>query len=189
MLVKKLLSIGIFTGLAAAIPIVYQANPEQFLRYADSWLTETPPDPEPVAALPRLSQPAKAEPEQLLGKKVRIGANDHGHFIAEFKLNGRRVDAMIDTGATRVAINLSTARKIGIKLTNEDFKYTVDTANGSTRAASANIDELQLGRIIVEDVPALVLDDEALSGTLIGMTFLQRLDKYSVENGSLLLVQ
>ncbi|HTV70313.1 MAG TPA: TIGR02281 family clan AA aspartic protease [Rhizobiaceae bacterium] len=189
MLVKKLLSIGIFTGLAAAIPIVYEANPEQFLRYADSWLSGPAPDPQPVAVLPAPRRLAKAEPEQLLGKKVRIETNDRGHFTAEFKFNGRRVDAMIDTGATFVAINLSTARKIGIKLTSDDFKYKVDTANGSTSGASTNIDELQIGRILVRDVPALVLYDEALSDPLIGMSFLQRLDKYSVENGSLLLVQ
>ena len=34
-----------------------------------------------------------------------------------------------------------------------------------------------------------MLDDKALRGTLIGMSFLKRLDKYQVENGTLLLVQ
>jgi len=36
-----------------------------------------------------------------------------GHFSAEFKLNGRKINGMIDTGATLIAINLSTARKAG----------------------------------------------------------------------------
>ena len=51
------------------------------------------------------------------------------------------------------------------------------------------IDRLQIGRISVEDVEAVVLDDSALSGTLIGVSFLNRLAKYQVEDGALLLVQ
>jgi aspartyl protease family protein len=35
----------------------------------------------------------------------------------------------------------------------------------------------------------VVLDDRALRTNLIGMSFLQRLAKYQVENGTLLLVQ
>jgi aspartyl protease family protein len=96
---------------------------------------------------------------------------------------------MVDTGATLVAINLSTARRIGIQLTPADFKYEVRTANGKTRAASANIERLQIGRILVENVDAVVLDDKALDGALIGVSFLNRLAKYQVENGALLLVQ
>ena len=95
----------------------------------------------------------------------------------------------MDTGATLVAMNLSTARRIGIKVMPPDFKYTVKTANGETRAAGATIDRLQIGRILVENVEAVVLDDDALEGTLIGVSFLNRLTKYQVENGALLLVQ
>jgi len=51
------------------------------------------------------------------------------------------------------------------------------------------IDNLQIGRIYVESVQAIVLDDKALDGTLIGMSFLKQLSKFQVEDGSLLLVQ
>ena len=74
-------------------------------------------------------------------------------------------------------------------MTAPDFKYTVRTANGETRAAGVTIERLQIGRILVEDVEAVVLDDKALDGTLIGVSFLKRLAKYQVENGALLLVQ
>ena len=137
----------------------------------------------------RTAQPIAPATEVLLGRKVRIAADPRGHFNADFKLNGRSIDAMVDTGATLVAINLSTARRIGIQLTPGDFKYTVNTANGKTRAASATIERLQIGRILVENVDAVVLDDKALDGTLIGVSFLKRLAKYQVENGALLLVQ
>ena len=104
--------------------------------------------------------------------------------MGEFKLNGRQVKALVDTGATLVAINASTAKRIGITLSPADFKYQVDTANGTARAASAMIDNLQIGRIYVESVQALVLDDKALDGTLIGMSFLKRLGKFEVADGA-----
>ena len=62
-------------------------------------------------------------------------------------------------------------------------------ANGITRAAGIVIERIQIGRIMVEDVQAAVLDDDALDGTLVGMSFLNRLSKFHVENGALLLVQ
>ena len=49
--------------------------------------------------------------------------------------------------------------------------------------------QLQIGRIYIESVQALVLDDKALDGTLIGMSFLKRLDKFEVADGALVLSQ
>jgi aspartyl protease family protein len=96
---------------------------------------------------------------------------------------------MVDTGATLVAMNVSTAAKAGIRLKPTDFRHEVQTANGRTRAASAVIDSLEIGRIHVTNVEAVILDDDALRSTLIGMSFLRRLGKYQVENHTLLLVQ
>ena len=63
------------------------------------------------------------------------------------------------------------------------------TANGNARAAGVIIENMQIGRIAIGNVQAVVLEDEALSGTLIGMSFLKQLSKFQVEDGSLLLVQ
>jgi aspartyl protease family protein len=185
-MLRKLIILGICAGTSASIPILYQSNPEFFEGVLSA--SESAPDARATAAVPR-AQPSKPATEQLLGKKVRLAADDRGHFTAEFKLNGRRVEALVDTGATLVAINVSTARRIGIVLKPEDYRYTVDTANGPTRAAAVDIDSLQIGRIFVESVQAVVLDDDALKGTLIGMSFLKRLAKFQIENGALLLVQ
>jgi aspartyl protease family protein len=96
---------------------------------------------------------------------------------------------LIDTGATVVAINASTARRIGIVLTPSDFTHSVVTANGETKAAAATIDTVRIGKIYIDKVPAVVLEDSALSGTLVGMSFLKRLSKYEVENGAMILQQ
>lgn len=137
---------------------------------------------------------APVEPEQksepaLIGKKAKLKMDSRGHFVANARMNGRTVEVLVDTGATSVAINKSTARRLGIRLQKSDFKYTVNTANGQTSAASAMIEKIQIGRVIVRDVRAAVLEDEALSGTLLGMSFLGQLKSFEVRNNELLLVQ
>jgi aspartyl protease family protein len=120
---------------------------------------------------------------------VRLKPDDRGHYVAEFKMNGRSVTALVDTGASMVAINKTTARKLGISVSPSDFKYEVSTANGNIKVAAAVIHEIQIGRVRVRDVEAAVLDDRALDGTLLGMSFLKRLDGFTVSKGDLILKQ
>lgn len=133
-----------------------------------------------------LQQP-KSEP--LYGRKARLKMDNRGHFVTNAKMNGRNVEVLVDTGATSVAINKKTARQLGIMLKASDFKYTVNTANGTTKAASAIIDRIQIGNVTVKNVQAAVLDDKALSSTLLGMSFLGQLRSFEVKNRELLLVQ
>lgn len=111
-----------------------------------------------------------------------------GHFTADFRINGRSVKGLIDTGATYVAINASTARHLGLRLVTSDFKHQVRTANGTTGAALVALDRMQIGAISVENVEAFVLDDKALSSTLIGMSFMSKLQSYRVHNNRMELV-
>lgn len=170
----------------ASLPFFHERNPDLFdrlLRVEEATVAQVP------ASVEISTLPAKPQTRVLQGKQVKIDRDSAGHFNAEFRLNGRIVRGMVDTGATFVAINTSTARRIGIKLAPTDFGYRVKTANGETRAAGAVIEKLQIGRILVENVQTVVLDDEALDQTLVGASFLNRLGKYEVENGALLLVQ
>ena len=84
-----------------------------------------------------------------------------------------------------VAINVSTAQRIGIDRADLDFRYAVDTANGKARAAYIRLDRIEIGPVRIENVGAMVLEDKALSGTLIGMSFLKALSSYKVEEGKL----
>lgn len=143
---------------------------------------------DPPAQLAR-AEIAEESRNPLAGRVARVEADRRGHFIARARLNGRSMDVLVDTGATRVAMNESTARRIGIRLKPQDFKYRVRTANGVTSAAAATVDEIRIGRIVVRDVPASISRDEALSVVLLGMSFLQKLKKYQVESGTLVLSQ
>ncbi len=187
-MLRKLLIVGVSAGVSASVPIIYQANPDMFGVWLKSVFSEEAPDPQAVSAIPGLRL-ARAETPALLGRKVLISSDNRGHFAADFKINGRPITALVDTGATLVALNESTARRVGVKLQPTDFRMRVTTANGEVKAAAVTIETLQIGRIAVDNVQAVVLEDKALGDTLIGMSFLKRLGKFSVEDGALLLVQ
>jgi len=123
------------------------------------------------------------------GGMIRLQADAQGHYTGNFRINGKPVQGLIDTGATYVALNESLARKLGFTGNQLDFRYAVNTANGQTKAAHVMLDRVEIGGIRVRSVEAFVLKDEALSGTLVGMSFLQKLAAYSVADGSLSLKQ
>jgi aspartyl protease family protein len=125
----------------------------------------------------------------LSGRIARAKMTRNGHFYFNTKMNGASVKVMVDTGATGVAINRSTARRLGIRLSNSDFKYKSQTANGIAYYAAAKIDEIRIGRVVVYDVRAAVLKDSSLSETLLGMTFLRKLKKFEISNDTLTLTQ
>lgn len=183
-MLRNIVLLGLCIGSATSVPILYQANPERFHAFYERMTQETPP-PDIRSAARERSAPATNP----MARRVSLEADGRGHFIGEFKINGRRVKAMVDTGATVVALNVSTARQAGITIGARDFRHRVTTANGEVRAASATIASMQIGRITIENVEAVVLEDKALSGTLVGVSFLNRLAKYQVENGMLLLAQ
>jgi aspartyl protease family protein len=182
-MLRNLIIFGVTAVALASFPAIYQSNPDA-LRAA---FTSAPRQAKPDAKSSTTgAQPVAVQP---LGRKVIVQSDKRGHYAATFKLNGRSIDALVDTGATLVAINTSTARRVGISVNPSDFKHEVSTANGTIKAAMVNVDSLQIGRISLDDVQAVVLDDKALTTNLIGMSFLNRLGKFQAQDGALLLVQ
>jgi aspartyl protease family protein len=135
------------------------------------------------------SKVTQQAPQPVYGRKTRLKMDSRGHFVTNAKMNNRSVQVLVDTGATSVAINKKTARRLGISLKASDFKYNVNTANGTTKAAMAMIDKIQIGNVTVRNVQTAVLDDNALTSTLLGMSFLGQLRSFEVKNRELLLVQ
>lgn len=129
------------------------------------------------------------KPQPVYGRKARLKMDGRGHFVTNAKMNGRSIEVLVDTGATSVAINKKTARLLRLNLKPSDFQHTVNTANGSTLAAAAMIEKIQIGNVTVKNVQAVVLDDKALNSTLLGMSFLRQLRSFQVKNSELLLVQ
>ena len=141
---------------------------------------------EPGHYNPEGNAPARPVAHYASGQRAAVvPMSRDGHFSADFRINGRSVRGLVDTGATYVAINSSTARKLGLTLGPADFKYEVRTANGLTNAALVHLNRMEIGSISVSDVEAFVLNDQALSATLIGMSFMSKLQSYRVRDNQL----
>jgi len=143
----------------------------------------------PPATTATVEQPPQPLSVSAAAGSATLEADGRGHFNGTFRINGRSVDGLVDTGASLVAINESTARKLGFGVNSLDFRYTVNTANGGTDAARVVLDRIEIGGVRVKDVDAFVLHDKALSGTLVGMSFLKKLKSFQVEGRNLKLTQ
>lgn len=131
------------------------------------------------------------EPRQPLtsSRSLTLDSDRAGHFHADARIDGQRVEFVVDTGASLVIMRESDAAKVRIFPSPADYNATVSTANGKIKAARATLSRVEVGGITVYDVQALVLPDEALSQNLLGMTFLSRLRRYEYANGRLVLEQ
>jgi aspartyl protease family protein len=122
-------------------------------------------------------------------RSVIVPRDARGHFEVEARIEGRRLSFMVDTGASVVALTASDAARLGIRPAQREFVTEVKTANGAVRAAPVRLDEVEVGDLIVRDVAALVLPDEALSDNLLGLSFLSRLRRFEYSAGKLVLEQ
>lgn len=115
-------------------------------------------------------------------------AGRDGHFQLNTTVNGANVVTIFDTGASAVVLTSADARRAGIDLATLRFEVPVSTANGTGRAAVVRLDTVEVGGIIRRNVRAFVAERGALETSLLGMSFLETLTRYSVSSNSLELV-
>jgi aspartyl protease family protein len=122
-------------------------------------------------------------------RTVSIPRDGRGHFQVDARVDGRRIDFMVDTGASTIALTAKDARKLGIHPSQSEYSVNVRTANGTVRAAPTNLSRVEVGGLVVRDVRALVVPDNALSENLLGMSFLSKLKRFEYASGKLVLEQ
>ena len=121
-------------------------------------------------------------------RNVVLTRGPHGLFQVDARVDGRRIEFLVDTGASHIALRQSEAGRLGIYPRASDFTVRVSTANGMTKAAPVELRTVEVGDIIVRNVPAIVHSDEGLSVNLLGMSFLSRV-RWTHERGKLVLEQ
>jgi aspartyl protease family protein len=114
------------------------------------------------------------------GRVVELARTGGGEFRISTLVNGARVQMVLDTGASTVMLTHEAA--IAAHLPVEMIKYNtnIDTANGHAYAASAVIDRIAIGGIVERSVPALIAQPGTLKTSLLGMSFLSRLQGWEV---------
>jgi aspartyl protease family protein len=118
-----------------------------------------------------------------------ISKDQRGHYSTDGRIDGRRLDFMVDTGASVIALTESSAARIGIRPSRSDYNAPVSTANGVVKAARARLDSVDIGGLEVRDVDAMILPDGVLSENLLGLSYLSRLRRFEFAGGKLVLEQ
>ena len=170
-------SVILFAALALAAAVLVP-------RYVTQ-MNKAAPAPAMMAARPAM--PIAPVPSN--ARSVTVSRNRNGHFQVEGRVDGRRMDFMVDTGASVIALTASSAATLGIHPAEREFTMMVRTANGTVRAAPAALDRVEIGDLTVRNVAAMVMPDGALSDNLLGLTFLSRLHRFEYSEGKLVLEQ
>ena len=147
-----------------------------------------------MTATPALAATArKAAAVETVGqsglRSLSIPRDARGHFQTEGRIDGQRIGFMVDTGASMIALNETSAALFGLRPSRGDYNATVTTANGTIKAARTRLAMVDIGGLVVRDVDAMVLPDEALSENLLGLSFLSKLKRFEYANGKMVLEQ
>jgi aspartyl protease family protein len=142
----------------------------------------------PRATAPVQASVAAVEPAPAGGRTATIQRASNGHFQTEATIDGKRIDVMVDTGASMIALRQRDAMRLGINPSVNDYNAKVSTANGIVKAARVELTRVDVGGVTVRDVAAVILPDEALGQNLLGMSFLAKL-RWEQRNGRLILEQ
>lgn len=108
------------------------------------------------------------------------------HFWVAGSLNSYPVQFLVDTGATSVAMNEGQARRLGIDYRVDGRPMVASTAGGNVNGWRIKLDRVKVGGIEVLGVEGVVLEGDAPTEVLLGMSFLSRV-RWREENGVLLL--
>ena len=119
-------------------------------------------------------------------RTLTIRASAGGHFVVKADVDGADIRFMVDTGATEVVLTPKDAARIGFDLRARNFTRQFNTAGGVIRAAPVTLRRLRIGQLVLRDVEAWV-NEAPLFVSLLGMSFLKRLDGYEVQGDKLIL--
>ncbi len=137
-------------------------------------------DPNDLARTTRAISYAFGDDDAKALRLVEIKRRDNGEFKLRAKINGANAPMIIDTGATSVVLTYETAKAAGLPLELLVFNVDLETAGGRTRAAKLTIDSLAIGKLAEHGVPALVVPKGQMKTSLLGMSFLNRLESWEV---------
>lgn len=116
---------------------------------------------------------------------VQINRSFGGSFRVDTEVNGAAIPMIFDTGASAVVLSAADARRAGIDTASLNFTLPVQTANGTGFAAPVTLDRIEVGNIARTRIRAFVAQEDALDTSLLGMTFLETLSRYTVTRDAL----
>lgn len=113
--------------------------------------------------------PSSAKP------RVILSADGNGHFVTTGQMNGASTSFLVDTGATTVAMGSGEAKRLGIPYL-KGKRAVSSTANGLVPIYQITLDTVTIGDVTLNQVDASVIEGRAMDVTLLGMSFLKRVE-------------
>ncbi len=132
------------------------------------------------------SAPAQIARTTATGAEIVIPAGRNGHFLVTAEVEDVEILFLVDTGASQVILTVEDAERLGYSVENLEFSDRFQTANGAIRGAPLRLSDLRIGDLEMEDVRASVIR-APMSTSLLGMSFLSRLEGYEVGEEGLIL--
>ena len=129
----------------------------------------------------------QATPQDSVARsEIVLEAGPHGHFTVDAMVNGKPVTFLVDTGASSIYLTPEDAERLGWPPQRLTFSERYATAAGVIYAAPVRLRSLRIGQLELYDLPASV-GEQPTAISLLGMTFLKRLDGYQVRGDKLIL--
>lgn len=119
---------------------------------------------------------------------IEIPRSPDGHYRLALEVNGKRIDFVVDTGASEIVLSKADAARAGFDPENLPYYGRAYTANGEVRTAPVRLEEMRLGEMVDRDVAASVNGGD-LQQSLLGMSYLQRFREITISGGKLMLVR
>jgi aspartyl protease family protein len=129
--------------------------------------------------------------QEVKAKEVMIRPDVRGNYLTQGLINGKRVDFLVDTGASSIALSQSLAKSLGINYQLNATKIKVKTASAIVDAYQVKFDNVAIEGIKLTNVDGIVIPDSQPIANqkefaLLGMSFLGRLELEQKQNLMLL---
>jgi aspartyl protease family protein len=168
---ETLKSVAIWGGIVALLVIAYNFRGD-INRAVDRLFSVVTPDSDITASI---------------NTAAYITGSQDGEFLVRTQINGAPLTLLIDTGASSVVLTVEAARAAGLPVDLLKYDVTIATAKGRGFAAAVVLDQIKIGNIVERRVPALVAQPGQLNTSLLGMSFLSRLDSFEVRGKQMVL--
>ena len=120
-------------------------------------------------------------------REVTVFRRPDGGFTLDASVGRTRLPFTFDTGASSVVLRSEDAVRLKIPVRSLDYDVEVMTANGRGLAAEVVLPSLTIGPLTQINVKALVEKPGALHENLLGMSYLGKLESFTMSNDKLVL--
>ena len=111
------------------------------------------------------------------GKIVTIAPDAGGHYEVNGNINGFQVKFLVDTGATRVTMNRSEAKRLGINYKLDGKQGFSQTASGTIKSYTVDLETVMVGSIKLRNIKGgVIASDDSPPIILLGNAFLDRVN-------------